>query len=126
MAKLPDIIANDWDHLERRFGSQSKDLAELYRLKKKIVSLAASSRELFQVENSLFGGFLEGSSGVAEWLRCGALVCITTEGSLVRIALAPNFFAFLFLLLFSIANAFVHCQIKATQTRGPQNVTGAK
>ena len=70
---------------------------------KKIVSLAASSRELFQVENSLFGGFLEGSSGVAEWLRCGALVCITTEGSAVRIASAVNFFAFLFLLLLSIA-----------------------
>ena len=33
---------------------------------------------------------------VAEWLRRVALVCITTEGSAVRIASAVNFFAFLF------------------------------
>ena len=46
---------------------------------------------------------------MAEWLRRGALVCITTEGSVVRIASALMFFAFLFLSLFSIASAFVHC-----------------
>ena len=60
---------------------------------------------------------------MAEWLRCGALVCITTEGSEVRIALAANNFAFSFFFLLSVANAFVHCLIKAVRTRGSSYVT---
>ena len=94
---------------------------------KKIVSLAASSRELFQVENSLFGGYLEGSSGVAEWLRCGALVCITTEGSAVRIPPGAIFLLFVCFCFLSRPQGSGKTQgsvearslIKATRKRGP-------
>ena len=82
------------------------------------MSLAASSRELFQVENSLFGVFLECSSGVAEWLRRGAFVCITREGSVVRIAPAVNFFAF-FCFCFPSRPQGSGKKIKAARKRGP-------
>ena len=63
---------------------------------------------------------------MAEWLRRVAFVCITTEGLLVRIALAANVFAFLFLLLLSIAMLLYIVQLRQRGLAVLKMWTGAK